>query len=93
MISLGDVTAILMLTVVLVGPVGFQVSEVVSFFQIRFSHKNTNKDLQINTCPFMVHCHMSGAWYRPQSDLTIEFFAQLFMSHHIHIQDHDIISP
>ena len=53
MISLGDVTAILMLTVVLVG---FQVSEVVSFFQILFSHKNTNKDLQIYcTCPFMVH--------------------------------------
>ena len=48
MISLGDVTAILMLTVVLVGPVGFQVSEVVSFFQIRFSHKNTKKD--IRTC-------------------------------------------
>lgn len=62
------------------------------FFQIRFS-QNTNKDLQIKTCPFMVHGHMSGALYRPQSDLTIEFFAQLFMSHHSHIQDHDTISP
>jgi hypothetical protein len=68
----------------------------------------------------MVHCHMSGALYRPHSDLTIDDgnwiggiiqkmanfsdfqdmwyyslpnYYQLFMSHHIHIRDHDIISP